>query len=109
MTCVPEGFLALWWYCTRPERRCVVVWQPTAAASSGPAEADDHTFATLGRFSCPCCGADFNRYGARVFGPAPRPLDRFPVRVEQGVVRVETGRQRVLLRQQASRADATPG
>lgn len=43
------------------------------------------------RFECPCHGAVFNRVGEKVSGPAPRGLDRFPIRVEDGAVIVDTG------------------
>jgi Rieske Fe-S protein len=33
--------------------------------------------ATVGGFSCPCHGSQFDRNGARTAGPAVRPLDRF--------------------------------
>lgn len=38
----------------------------------------------LNRFMCPCHTAVFNVDGRVVMGPAPRPLDRFPIRVEGG-------------------------
>lgn len=44
-----------------------------------------------GRFECPCHGSVFNRKGEYVRGPSPRGMDSFPVRVEEGVVLVDTG------------------
>lgn len=44
-----------------------------------------------GRFECPCHGSVFNRVGEWVSGPAPRGLDRFPVTVVGGRVRVDVG------------------
>lgn len=44
-----------------------------------------------GRFECPCHGSVFNRKGEYLEGPAPRGMDSFPVRVEDGVVLVDTG------------------
>lgn len=43
------------------------------------------------RFECPCHGQIFNRVGEWVAGPAPRGLDRFAVRVRDGVVALDTG------------------
>ena len=45
-----------------------------------------------GRFECPCHGSVFNRKGEYIEGPAPRGMDSFPVRDEQGVIVVDTGR-----------------
>ena len=41
-------------------------------------------------FECPCHGSRYNRVGEKKGGPAPRGLDRFPVRVRDGVVTVDT-------------------
>lgn len=45
---------------------------------------------TLGRFACPCHGSNYNFWGEYLLGPAPRGLDRFPTRVENGRVLVNT-------------------
>jgi cytochrome b6-f complex iron-sulfur subunit len=42
-------------------------------------------------FECPCHGSKYNRYGEWQGGPAPRGLDRFPSRVENGNLVVSTG------------------
>ena len=44
-----------------------------------------------GRFECPCHASVFNRKGEYIRGPAPRGMDSFPVRVDDGVVVVDTG------------------
>jgi len=39
---------------------------------------------TDGRFECPCHGSKFSVDGEVIGGPAPRPLDRLPSRIENG-------------------------
>jgi len=46
---------------------------------------------TSGQFECPCHGSVFNRLGEYREGPTPRGMDRHPVRIEEGVVFVDTG------------------
>lgn len=41
-------------------------------------------------FECPCHGSRYNQWGEYQFGPAPRGLDRFAVRLERGQVVVDT-------------------
>ena len=41
-------------------------------------------------FECPCHGSKYNRAGEYRDGPAPRGLDRFAVRIEDGNVTVDT-------------------
>lgn len=45
---------------------------------------------TSGEFECPCHGSTFNRVGEHRSGPAPRGMDRHPVRVVDGVVFIDT-------------------
>ena len=45
-------------------------------------------------FECPCHGSKYNRVGEWKDGPAPRGLDRFPVKLVNGVVQVDTGTAR---------------
>lgn len=42
-------------------------------------------------FECPCHGSRYNQWGEYQFGPAPRGLDRFALRVEGDQVVVDTG------------------
>lgn len=42
-----------------------------------------------GQFECPCHGSVFNRLGEYREGPTPRGMDRYPVRIEDGVVFVD--------------------
>jgi cytochrome b6-f complex iron-sulfur subunit len=65
------GFLALHRKCTH--LGCTVPW-----------------IAEEQRFACPCHGSAFDLRGDVLNPPAPRALDLFPVRVENGVVKVDT-------------------
>jgi cytochrome b6-f complex iron-sulfur subunit len=103
---VPEGFLALWWKC--PHLGCTVPWLPNDLAEGGPPDGGDRAFANKGRFKCPCHQSTYNRYGQIVFGPAPRPMSQFPLRVENGKIVVETGPNRAIIRDVAKGSDATP-
>jgi cytochrome b6-f complex iron-sulfur subunit len=67
------GFLALSTKCTH--LACVVAWNEGE-----------------GRFSCPCHGSEFERNGTVINPPAPRPLDRFAVTIEDDRVQVDTGK-----------------
>lgn len=69
---LPEGgFLALARECTH--LGCTVPW-----------------IAEQSRFNCPCHASAFDITGAVLSPPAPRPLDIFPVRIENGIVKVDT-------------------
>jgi cytochrome b6-f complex iron-sulfur subunit len=65
------GFLALHRKCTH--LGCTVPWI-----------ADEH------RFACPCHASVFDMRGEVLNPPAPRPLDLFAVRIENGIVKVDT-------------------
>lgn len=78
---VEDGFLALYRKCTHVG--CVVPW-----VSDDPSE---DGLASKGRFNCPCHGAIFDRYGVVHAGPAPRPLDIFPITIEGDELVVDTG------------------
>ena len=42
------------------------------------------------RFVCPCHASTFDITGDVLSPPAPRPLDIFPVRIENDIVKVDT-------------------
>lgn len=65
------GFLALHRKCTH--LGCTVPWIP-----------DEQ------RFACPCHASAFDIRGDVLNAPAPRALDLFPVRIENGIVKVDT-------------------
>jgi menaquinol-cytochrome c reductase iron-sulfur subunit len=44
-------------------------------------------------FLCPCHSGVFNKQGVVQSGPPPRPLDRYGVRVQQGIVSILPSRQ----------------
>jgi cytochrome b6-f complex iron-sulfur subunit len=66
------GMLALWQRCTH--LGCTVPWRE-----------DEH------QFHCPCHSSLFNTKGEVIGGPAPRPLDLFPIEIVEGQVVVDTG------------------
>jgi len=43
------------------------------------------------RFVCPCHNSQFDETGQVLNPPAPRPLDLFPIKIEDGQVKVDTG------------------
>jgi len=67
------GFLAVSRECTH--LGCTVPWM-----------ADE------GRFVCPCHSSAYDIRGDVINPPAPRALDLHPVRIENGIVKVDTGR-----------------
>ncbi len=67
------SMLALWHRCTH--LGCTVPWN----------EAE-------GQFHCPCHSSIFNTKGEVISGPAPRPLDLFPIEIVDGRVVVDTSR-----------------
>lgn len=44
------------------------------------------------KFVCPCHGSTFDRAGVVLTAPAIRPLDFYPVRIENGAIRIEVSR-----------------
>ena len=68
------GFLALDRTCTH--LGCTVPWR-----------------AEEGLFACPCHASTFDITGVVLGPPAPRPLDRYLVRIENDIVKVDLGRR----------------
>lgn len=66
------GFLALYQRCTH--LGCNVPWDQAQST-----------------FVCPCHNSQFTLEGEVVNPPAPRPLDLFPVLIQEGQVMVDTG------------------
>ena len=96
---MPEGFIALWWKC--PHLGCVVPWKEHDSVESG-----DEGFAQQGRFNCVCHGSRYNRYGQIIWGPATRPMDRFPLSFVNGRIIVDTNPATAITRRQAGPQDA---
>lgn len=65
------GFMAVYHRCTH--LGCTVPWDQTAQ-----------------KFICPCHNSQFDRQGIVENPPAPRPLDLFPVTIENGEIKVDT-------------------
>jgi cytochrome b6-f complex iron-sulfur subunit len=74
-----DGALAIYWKCVH--LGCTVPWND--------AEGDFH---------CPCHGSVYDRFGERIAGPAPRPLDLFPMRVDGNNVIVNTDPEGAIVR-----------
>lgn len=68
-----QGFMALWQRCTH--LGCSVPWVEGES-----------------QFHCPCHGSLFNNLGEVTGGPAPRPLDQFPISIRNGEIWVDTGK-----------------
>jgi cytochrome b6-f complex iron-sulfur subunit len=68
-----QGLIALWQRCTH--LGCAIPW----------AESE-------GQFHCPCHGSLFDRMGLVTGGPAPRPMDTFPIVIKGDEVWVDTSK-----------------
>lgn len=74
LVCLEDGsFLALARNCTH--LGCAVPWH-----------SEEH------KFICPCHGSTFDSRGVVMTPPALRPLDYFPVKIENGLIRVDVSR-----------------
>jgi cytochrome b6-f complex iron-sulfur subunit len=67
------GMIAMWHQCTH--LGCTVPWRESE-----------------NRFHCPCHSSIFDTTGEVISGPAPRPLDLFPIELEGDQVVVDTGK-----------------
>lgn len=67
------GFLAIYQRCTH--LGCNVPWDQVQ-----------------GKFVCPCHNSQFTVDGEVLNPPAPRPLDLFAITIEDGMIKVDTGR-----------------
>ncbi len=74
LTRTSDGILALYRKCVH--LGCVVPWN----------ESED-------QFHCPCHGSLYDRKGEVQGGPAPRPLDFFPITLDGGSLVVDTSKQ----------------
>jgi cytochrome b6-f complex iron-sulfur subunit len=85
-----DGALALYWKC--PHLGCTVPWDEPS-----------------GEFHCPCHGSVYDRFGVRIAGPAPRPMDLMPMTVQpDGSVIVDTNPNSLIIRSGYSPDQATP-
>jgi cytochrome b6-f complex iron-sulfur subunit len=75
------GYLALWWKC--PHLGCTVPWR------EGFSWPNAEGVNTLGWFRCPCHGSTYNHAGVRVFGPAPRSMDRMEITIDSATGRID--------------------
>lgn len=85
-----DGILAMYRKCVH--LGCVVPWN----------ERED-------QFHCPCHGSLYDRRGIVLGGPAPRPLDLFPIKEEAGNLTVDTGKIIQRKNYEASQAFPIPG
>ena len=83
---VPEGIIAFSSKCTH--LGCFVPWRADDPNEDEPSKG----FGPKGRFNCPCHGSIYTRYGVRVAGPAPRPLDYYDVKLDGDKVLVTIGK-----------------
>ena len=81
---VEGAVLALYHKC--PHLGCTVPYRPDFSRED---PRDNQTYG--GWFLCPCHGSTYSDAGVRVFGPAPRSMDMFPLTIDGGKMTVDTG------------------
>ncbi|MFN8526810.1 MAG: ubiquinol-cytochrome c reductase iron-sulfur subunit [Chloroflexota bacterium] len=94
---VSEGLLAFSPKCTH--LGCAVPWKADEPSYDDPGLG----YPPTGRFNCPCNGSLYDRYGQIIQGPAPRPLDTYPVRVEGERVYVDLNPYSLAIRESGDR------
>lgn len=77
-----EGLNTVW--LSRGENNEITAFSPKCTHLGCPYRWDEET----GTFVCPCHTAVFSKTGEVISGPPPRPLDRFPVKIEDGIVMI---------------------
>lgn len=85
------SFIALYWKAPAL-RGCSVPWRENFSFRD-PRTGDT----TLGWFRDPCSGSTWDVYGVRVFGPAPRNLDEFPVELVGDKIYVRATEDKIIL------------
>ena len=100
----PGQLVALYTYDTHQifrEQGCTVRWKPEIPVATYKTGEEG-----FGVFRVGCSGSTFDISGDRLFGPAPRDLDRFPLEVGDQLILVDT---RTLLCGEAATRDAEEG
>lgn len=85
-----------------PHSDCWIVWYPELDPMEVTIEP-----AWPGWFRDPCHGAIYDEHGTRVFGPAPRNLDHYPVELRDGHVYVTLTEDALILGQKPPGSDST--
>lgn len=80
VTAIPNGQFYL--ACLKDGSLLALSRTCTHLGCSVPWNEDEH------KFICPCHGSTFDLTGEVLTSPAPRPLDTYPVRIENGIVKV---------------------
>jgi cytochrome b6-f complex iron-sulfur subunit len=83
------GLLALWWKC--PHLGCTVPWKEEFVFVDPTTNQEQR-----GWFRCPCHGSTYNHAGVRVFGPAPRSMDRMELTVDPGSGRISVNTGKIV-------------
>ncbi|MEK7787804.1 MAG: ubiquinol-cytochrome c reductase iron-sulfur subunit [Chloroflexota bacterium] len=89
VTAIQDGYLQTRsqkavWAVKRPDGEITVFAPKCTHLGCGYRWADDEK-----QFKCPCHGSVFDVNGQVLAGPAPRPLDRLPAKIENGRLMVE--------------------